>query len=47
MLPVPLRPDKAAQPEEHIPETATAFGIASAPVVWDPHDNQVAHLLYM
>jgi hypothetical protein len=26
---------------------ATAFGIAPAPVVQDPHEDQAAHLLHM
>ena len=44
MLPLPLRTDKAIQKVEHIHIQATAFGIAPAPVVHDPHDIQTAML---
>ena len=49
MLPLPLRPDKEAQLEEHILYhiQATAFLIASILAVQDPYDDQHAHLLHM
>jgi hypothetical protein len=46
-LPLPLRPDKAAQLKECIPQQATAFGIVPAPVVQNPDEDQAAYLLHM
>jgi hypothetical protein len=40
-----LRPDKAAQLEEHIPDTGNSFR-DSFPQT-DPHEDQSAHLLHM
>ena len=44
---LPLRPDKAAQLEEHIPPTGNNFWDSPVPVVPDPHEDQAAHLLHM
>ena len=47
MHPLPLRPDKAAQLEEHIPLTGNSFWDSSAPIVQDPHEDQTVLLLPM
>ena len=47
MHPLPLRSDKAAQLENISHVQTAAFGIASTPVVQDPHEGQAAHLLHM
>jgi hypothetical protein len=44
---LPLRPDKEAQIEEHIPLTGNSFGDSPDLVVQDLHEDQAAYLLHM
>lgn len=47
MHPLSLNPDKAALLGNGLHGLPAAFGIVRAAVVWDPQEDQAAHLLHV